>query len=210
MSGDAAFYAARHYRQSGVPLRDGSSTLESHGLVLCLRDVGSAVGWNASGNTYNKTQFGTLTNSTSQLHRSTEVSGYSNCRQKANASDFYACYQTWNYSGLAAPASTTGWFLPTAQQIVKMLEGLGELSSSDIVWQETFDRGCTSAAKWEAAMAKVGAKGTDFDGVTGKAYYTSSEATGGAAVGLTFDAGVAFSAKTKANIACYLRPVLAF
>lgn len=157
-----------------------------------------------------KTQFGTLVDDTGDLHRSTEVSGYGNCSLKANASDFYACYQTWNYSGLVVPASTTGWFLPTAQQWVKMLEGLGEVSGNDIVWEATFDSGCTSVAKWEAAMAKVGEKGTAFDGMTGKTYWSSSESTGSAAVFMLFGSGVSFGYHNKGNNSHYLRPVLAF
>ena len=208
--GVIAYVGSDVFSENGVTLRDGTTTLESHGLVLSLRDVGSAVTWNASGNTYLKTQFDQLTEDAGDLHRSTDVSGYSNCRQKANADDFYACYQTWNYDGLVAPASTTGWFLPTAQQWVKMLEGLGELSAGDIVWQNTFDIGCTSVAKWEAAMAKVGAEGTAFDGMTGKYYWSSSEATGSTAVFIAIRSGVAIYYNPKGSEYHYLRPVLAF
>ena len=32
------------------------------------------------------------------------------------ASNYPAASAAWNYAGLEAPANTTGWFLPSAQQ----------------------------------------------------------------------------------------------
>ena len=149
-------------------------------------------------------------NSTASLKRNTYVSGYANSQQLGNNQNFYACYAAWNYAALAAPSTTTGWFLPTAQQWVKMLGGLGAVDESTIEWQGTFDVGCTSALQFEAAMSVVGEKGTSFDGLTGKMYWTSSEATGSTAVYLIFATGAAFSYNLKGSKSYYVRPVLAF
>ena len=211
--GVVAYVGTDVFSENGVTLRDGTTTLQSHGLVLSLRDAGS-MWWNPSENAYRKTQLASdaVVNSTAGLLRDTYVSGYDNSRQLGSNENFYACYAAWNYSGLAAPSVTTGWFLPTAQQWVKMLEGLGGLSESSIVWAESFDSGCTSALQFEAAMAKVGEKGTDFDGLTGKIFWSSSESTGNAAVNINYSSGSSMGINwgVKSTLSCYVRPVLAF
>ena len=211
--GVVAYVGTDVFSENGATLRDGTTTLQSHGLVLSLRDAGY-MWWNPSDNSYRKTQFATsaIVNSTAGLKRDTYVSGYANTQQLGSNENFYACYAAWNYTDLAAPAATTGWFLPTAQQWVKMLEGLGGLNESSIVWAESFDSGCTSALQFEAAMAKVGEKGTDFDGLTGKIFWSSSESTGNAAVNINYSSGSSMGINwgLKSTLSCYVRPVLAF
>lgn len=209
--GVVAYVGSDAFSENGATLRDGSTTLQSHGLVLSLRDAGN-MWWNPSDNSYKKLQFASdaKVNSTASLKRSTYVSGYANSRQLGSNSDFYACYAAWNYTDLAAPLTTTGWFLPTAQQWVKMLGGLGAVDESAIEWEATFDSGLSSVARWEAAMSVVGDKGTAFDGLTDKTFWSSSEATGTTAVRLVFSSGAAFSYDLKYNYSYYVRPVLAF
>jgi hypothetical protein len=63
---------------------------------------------------------------------------------------------------LAAPAGTTGWFLPSAQQWVKMMTGLGGLKASDInKWYDWFDQSHTAVDNWEAAFKKAGSGNYD-------------------------------------------------
>lgn len=132
-----------------------------------------------------------------------------------------AAYQARNYTGLTAPAGTTGWFLPSAQQWVKMLEGLGGLAEGDIKWRSWFNNDHTAADKWETAMAKAGTKGTAYDSVTDDYlwYWSSSEYSASIAVSLLVDAtgtgtGYGFywnnDNKDGSNTDDRIRPVLAF
>ncbi|MBQ9558823.1 MAG: hypothetical protein IJ762_01925 [Bacteroidaceae bacterium] len=207
--GVVAYVGTDAFSENGATLRDGTTTLQSHGLVLSLRNVG-VMNWNPNQSAYAKIQYpaDAIVNSTAGLKRDTYVSGYANTRQLGSNENYYACYATWNWTGLSAPSATTGWFIPTAQQWVKMLEGLGGLNESSIVWNQTFDSGCTSLAKWEAAMAKAGADG--YDSMAGKTYWSSSEATGSTCVTLIFGSGVAFGYNHKGATSQYVRPVLAF
>ena len=77
--------------------------------------------------------------------------------EKTDAATKYpAADQAKNYTGLTAPAGSTGWFLPSAQQWVKMIEGLGKLADGAPVWNSWFDNNHTAADKWEATLAKAG------------------------------------------------------
>ena len=155
------------------------------------------------------------------------MSGYTNTLTlvaKADAETKYpAAWQVRNYSALPAPAGSTGWFLPSAQQWVKMMEGLGGLAEGDIIWDESyFDTSHSGADKWEAALAKAGAKGTAYDSVNDAWlwYWTSSENSVVDAVALVIDAtdtgldyGFAWvgdSPKDALDDRVRVRPVLAF
>ena len=150
-----------------------------HGLVLALKNASSNVKWSTddehtvyTGNAY--------VTDLSGLTRSTGVSGYLPTKTMATATNaqsvYPAAYAAWNYTP-AAPNGTTGWFLPSAQQWVRMMTGLGELSDADITWSAYFDNSHTAVDKWEAAMAKAGTAGTDYDRMnTGSwTYWSSSE-----------------------------------
>lgn len=107
-----------------------------HGLVLCLKNAAS--GDDAQWSTETSTlEFGNDAKVTDAngLKRTTNVSGYTNTKTLAEKTDAatkykaaYKAYNAKNYTGLTAPAGTTGWFLPSAQQWVKMIEGLGGLT----------------------------------------------------------------------------------
>ena len=89
---------------------------------------------------------------------------------------------------LAAPAGTTGWFLPSAQQWVKMMTGLGGLKASDInKWYDWFDQSHTAVDNWEAAFKKAGSGNYDSM-IPHLCYWSSSESSDEGALGLYVDA----------------------
>ena len=148
-----------------------------HGLVLCLKNAASNVAWSTN------SEFGVSkfsgqqrVTTTEGLTRTTNVSGYRNTATlTANADKYPAAAKAKDYKGLAAPAGTTGWFLPSAQQWVKMMTGLGGLDESAIILGSSFGKN-TAVGKWEAALKKAGTG--NYDSMTPNLFYlTSSECT---------------------------------
>jgi len=226
--GVIAYLGSDAYSENGVTLRDGSTTLQSHGLVLCLKDIAN-VKWRkgqSEGGPATTIDFPSeaIVDDTGDLTRTTNVSGYANTKflaEKTDAeSNYPAAYQTWNYSTLTAPATTTGWFMPSMQQWVKMLTALGGMSETDIVWLAWKDTSLSSIHNLEAAMSKAGDKGSVYDGMSdsNRYYWSSSEATAGGAADLVLypvaessNYGLMFSFANKVNYWNYfVRPVLAF
>jgi hypothetical protein len=190
--GVIAYLGTDAFTETGTTV--GGSTFTGHGLVLCLKNAASGVKWSTETGAY---EFGesARVNNADALKRTTDVSGYTNTATLAAMEDaatkYPAAYQAKNYTGLAAPATgTTGWFLPSAQQWVKMQEGLGGLAEGDIKWTSWFDNDNTAATAWETAMAKAGTKGTAYDSVTDDYlwYWSSSEGSADYAVSLGVDA----------------------
>lgn len=102
-----------------------------------------------------------------------------------------------------------------------MQEGLGGLAEGDITWIGWYDNTHSVADKWEAAMAKAGAKGTAYDSVTDgyMRFWSSSEGSYRFAVDLCVKAtgtGTDYSFswfyEKKGYLDSYfrVRPVLAF
>jgi hypothetical protein len=162
--------------------------------------------------------------SVDDLKRTENVSGYNNTAtltvDDATAAKYPAAAAAKNYTDLTAPASTTGWFLPSAQQWVKMIEGLGGLNDGAPNFAESwFDNSHTAADKWENALKKAGEG--NYDSMTSdlRYYKSSSEHSADQAVSLGVDAtgttndyGISWSGSGKSNpsyMDC-VRPVLAF
>lgn len=162
--GVIAYLGTDAFSENGVTLRDGTTRLQSHGLVLCLKNAASHVVWGPDN--LNLYEFGAeaAVSDVNGLKRTENVSGYINTKtiaEKADAATNYpALYQAWNYSTLPAPASTTGWFMPSAQQWVRMQTGLGEMNLSELDYMQK-GYGKTAAAKWDAALAKAGSGNYD-------------------------------------------------
>ena len=226
--GVIAYLGTDQWSENGVTLRDGTTTLQSHGLVLCLKDIAN-VRWRKSqgdGGPLNVIDFSSeaVVYYTNDLTRTTNVSGYANTKflaEKTDAeSNYPAAYQAWNYSVLSAPTSTTGWFMPSIQQWVKILTALGGMSESDVVWKAWKDISLASIHNLEAAMAKAGDKGTSYDGMSdsNRNYWSSSESNAGFATSLAVyptisngQQGLYIAGFTKSNYWNYIvRPVLAF
>lgn len=163
------------FTENGVTLRDNTTTLLSHGLVVCLLNASDDAQWSS----VYASEFGetaAINNSDGTgLKRSTDVSGYTNTKMliDKNASNYPAASAAWNYTGLTAPTNTTGWFLPSVQQWVKVLEGLGGMSENDIIWRMTFAP--TPINTINTAMSKAG--DGNYSGITGSpmAYWSCTE-----------------------------------
>ena len=226
--GVIAYLGTDQWSEEGVTLRDGTTTLQSHGLVLGLKNIANVM-WRkrqSEGGPANVIDFSSeaIVNDRSGLLRTTNVSGYANTKflaEKADAATNYpAAYQAWNYSVLTAPATTTGWFMPSMQQWVKILTALGGMSESDIVWEAWKEPSLTTIHNLEAAMEKAGAKGTAYDGMfdNNRNYWSSSESTAGFATSIAVyptisndQQGLYIAGFSKWNYwNYYVRPVLAF
>ena len=135
----------------------------------------------------------------------------------ANADRYPAAAAAKNYTGLPAPAGTTGWFLPSAQQWVKMMEGLGGLDESKIEWRNNFGYWYGVIDKWENALKKAGSGKYDSMNSERLHYWSSSECDADNALFLIINPdgdfrGFTFMPDTKGSqyISTRVRPILAF
>lgn len=149
-----------------------------HGLVMALKNAYANEYWSYWGNqrAYDGNDYVTKLE---DLTRTTGWSGYNATISMAALMNgpyplHYAAYYARNYSA-TAPEGTTGWFLPSAQQWVKMITGLGGLAKSDLAWDTWFDSYHSASTKWEAALKQAGEG--KYDSFTDEElwYWTSSE-----------------------------------
>ena len=226
--GVIAYLGDDPYTETGTNV--GGSTFTGHGLVLCLRNAASGVCWSTQASTL---EFdGQQVTDISSLTRSTNVSGYTNTTTLATKQDaatkYPAAYQAKNYTGLTAPTGTTGWFLPSAQQWVKMVQALGGIDGStddlSIKWLDWFDNNHIGATAWETALAKAGSG--NYDSMTSEylwywssSEFSSSENPADRAFSLAVDAagtgnwkgfGLPHFDKISTSSNIRVRPVLAF
>ena len=200
----------------------GGSAFEGHGLVLCLKNAASHVKWS----TEEVSKFpGQEVTNVDGLKRKTSASGYTNTATLTSdaetAAKYPAAAAARNYTDLPAPAGSTGWFLPSAQQLVRIQESLGGVNVGDITWDGYYDTSHSGADKWEAALAKAGEKGTAYDSVNDAWlwYWTSSEEKYDFAMAMIIDAtgtGMGYGFAWEGFLKGYqddrarVRPVLAF
>ncbi len=155
--GVIAYLGSDSFSENGVTLRDGVTKLNSYGLVLCLKNAATNVIWGPDN--LNLYEFGIeqAVSDLSDLKRSTDVSGYTNTKAlvEKNASNYPAASAAWNYVGLEAPTNTTGWFLPSAQQWVRMMVALGGMNIDDVAAINNYSSP-SAATNWENAMSKAG------------------------------------------------------
>ena len=220
--GVIAYLGTDNFTENGTNV--GGSTFVGHGLVLCLKNAASGADaqWSTETSALEFGEDAKVAN-IDALKRATNVSGYTNTKTLAEKDDadtkYKAAYAAKNYTGLTAPAGTTGWFLPSAQQWVKMQTGLGELDESSISSNSWYDNDHTAANKWETALAKAGDGNYDSMTSTILYYWSSSEVSAGKAVSLGVDARATGSGngfewnsgnKDSASGTRRVRPVLAF
>jgi hypothetical protein len=154
----------------------GGAPFEGHGLVLCLKNAAVNPKWS----TEKVSRFpGQEVTNVAGLKRTTNVSGYTNTAtltvDNETAAKYPAAAAAKNYTALPTPAGTTGWFLPSIQQWLKIIEGLGGLVDSAPNYEESwFDNDHTSIDNIEAALAKTGTAGTDYDSMMSYMWYWSS------------------------------------
>lgn len=131
-----------------------------HGLVLCLKNAATNVIWSTEKNLEFPGK--ETTSGDNGVKRTTDVSGYtytSTLAAKTDAETKYpALYIAKNYSELPAPSGTTGWFLPSAQQWVRMQIGVGGLNLSDVLegYYTYYDSGETCFQHFNSALSKAG------------------------------------------------------
>ena len=162
-----------------------------------------------------------IVQSIEDLFRDTAVSGYANTKTLIEktadpATDYPAAYQTWYYSGLPTPANSTGWFMPSIQQWVKILTELGRMNESDIAWRDWIDPNLTTLHNLESAMNKEGVEFDDFTG-NNRIYWASNETTAGFGTCIYVypeaehnQKGMIITHAEKWSAWSYVRPVLAF
>ena len=196
--GVIAYLGSDAFTENGTDV--GGTPFVGHGLLLCLRNAASNVKWSTE---YESKFSGQEVTGVAGLIRTTNVSGYTNTAtltaDVVTAEKYPAAKAAKNYPPdalpvgiptLTAPAGTTGWFLPSAQQWVRMMTGLGGLSEGDITWLDWFNNDHSAADKWEAALAKAGTEGTAYESMTDDWlwYWSSSEYSNILAVRLNVDA----------------------
>ncbi len=221
--GVIAYLGTDNFTENGTTV--GGNTFAGHGLVLCLKNAASNVKWSST-NTDSEFGDGAYVTNVTGLKRTEDVSGYSNTKtlvDKATVSGgtikYEAASAAWNYAGLTAPTGTTGWFLPSAQQWVKMLEGLGGLADGAPNFATSwFDNDHIGVNKIEAALVKAG-DGNYDSMIPSLWYWSSSEFSDNGAVFLIVDAmdtGNAYGflwhrdRKDESDPNDRVRPVLAF
>ena len=158
----------------------GGSAFVGHGLVLCLKNAASNVTWSTETSAVEFT--GQEVTSVDALKRSDNVSGYTNTTTlvaKDDAATKYpAAYQARNYTGLSAPTTgTTGWFLPSAQQLLRIIQapGLGGLADGAPNFPSSwFDNEHVGVNNIQAALANAGTIDVDYDSMIPYLWYWSS------------------------------------
>ncbi len=133
-----------------------------HGLVLCVTNAehNSDASWHYEGDLACEFGEDAFVTGVDDLKRTTNVSGYANTNilvNKKGASYTYkAAYTCKNYKERPAPEGTTGWFLPSAQQWVKIIEGICGLEDGAPSWKTWFDTSRSGLNKWENILEKAG------------------------------------------------------
>lgn len=156
-----------------------------HGLVMALKNAYANEYWSNKLNerAYDGNDYVTKLD---DLTRTTGWSGYNATISMAAVMDgenpvHFSAYYARNYSA-TAPEGTTGWFLPSAQQWVKMITGLGGLEESNLTWNSWFDPTYSASKKWEEALKKAGEGNYDSIRDVELWYWTSSETSADSAV----------------------------
>ncbi|MBO7419324.1 MAG: hypothetical protein J6U14_10400 [Bacteroidaceae bacterium] len=193
-----------------------------HGLLMALKNAGGNLVWTTVARAFALDETLAVKN-TAALKRTTNVSGYTSTMtlyEKENSDTVYpAAYKAKNYSP-AAPESTTGWFLPSAQQWVKMLTGLGGLDVNIITLTDRlgyFDNESTAATKLDNALKKAGDGNYDSVKEIWYWYWTSSEYDKTSTVNVVIDAEdpthgirIGYRAKNTTLTSNKVRAILAF
>ena len=171
--GVIAYLGTDSFTENGTNV--GGSAFKGHGLVLCLKNAAVNPKWS----TEKVSKFpGNEVTDVAGLKRTTNVSGYTNTltltQDAETAAKYPAAAAARSFVGLPAPAGTTGWFLPSIQQWVKIMEGLGGLQDGAPGYEVWFDNDHVSIDRIEAAMAKAGAAGTAYDSMKSYMWYWAS------------------------------------
>ena len=187
-------------------------------LVLCLKNSSTGAAWRTT-----NTAFGTLfTNSNYEIDQAAQYFGFTRTVEM-NSSEFPAAQSAYNYSTLAAPTTTTGWFFPSVGQWRLIMAGLTDykylnygyesVNESHIGGSSTFTQSYL-AGQINTAMSKAGAGTYDAIKTSGEDYYwVSSEESAGYATHLRWTTGTGLGVRygrASRTTTATIRPVLAF
>jgi uncharacterized protein (TIGR02145 family) len=189
----------------------------THGYAMALKDMTSTYTWgekldNSSLNNYNGEK--------SYLDRM-DMEGYKN-RLYENTTDYPASYAAKNSYGVAAPTGTSGWFLPAAGQWFEIISNLGSLATTGISfdgWDGTTENMISArvAHSINNRMSVLASSSYDpFEVVTptGESiyYWSSTEYDNDDALAACFgnDGSMLFATNKAKNVACRVRPIIAF
>lgn len=188
-----------------------------HGYAMALKDIALTYTWedgqmdNSDLNNYNGT--------TSYLDRM-DMEGFRN--SLFEGSGYHASMAAQNSYGVAAPTGTSGWFLPSSGQWFKIISNLGSLATTGISvdgWHGTTVNMISArvAHSINNRMSVLPSSSYDpFEVVTptGESiyYWSSTEYDNDDALAACFgnDGSMLFATNKAKNVACRVRPIIAF
>lgn len=196
---------------------------EAHGLVMALRNtsVTSSVQWAAN---FNYLDEG-LTKILTQKQLYEDISGYANNKHilsNRGSFDNYPAFKASKEYPAPAPATTTGWFLPSSGQWWDILQNLG--SSHDLAQSDQQNSSATEdpdaagfvwngnvAAALNGWLSEVAAEGKSTFDESMMWFWSSSEYSNGYALAwnVTIYGWLKCSHNSK-GFWGYVRPILAF
>jgi uncharacterized protein (TIGR02145 family) len=189
-----------------------------HGYAMALRDVNSSATctWGPAGNIEDLAD---LTGTSSYTDRSSDMEGRTNTTEYLSSTAYAAAQAARNYS-VAAPAGTSGWFLPSTGQWFQILTTLGSMSTADALYYG-WDGSTTNMVSNQCAQSinnRLSAlPSSTYDPfematTTGYSYWTSSEYNGTDAHTVVFgsDGKMSFAANASKSSAHRVRAIIAF
>ena len=189
----------------------------THGYAMALKDIALTYTWedgqmdNSDLNNYNGT--------TSYLDRM-DMEGFRN--SLFEGSGYHASMAAQNSYGVAAPTGTSGWFFPSSGQWFKIISNLGSLATTGISvdgWHGTTVNMISArvAHSINNRMSVLPSSSYDpFEVVTptGESiyYWSSTEYDNNDALAACFgnDGSMLFATNKAKNVACRVRPIIAF
>ncbi|MDD5821371.1 MAG: hypothetical protein PUD23_04860 [Prevotella sp.] len=172
-----------------------SSSVGGHALVMCLKTIGSTkttdhdsgYQWKTSDTDDNRSKVNTsalIVGSSTQAYGS----GYKES-VALNNSAHPAAQAALAYTTLKAPATSTGWFLPTAGQYYAIMNAIGGYPSSGWEIHDFVSNMIDVTTKVNTALSKVGAnKYTEFFQAVNTWEWTSTEVS--ATLSVQIDSGI--------------------
>ena len=197
---------------------------KTHGLVMALRTptaIAPVAWWKYRLDEQDEG----LTKCLTKKLRYEDISGYGNCkhiRSNRGSFDDYPAFKSAEEYGVQAPATTTGWFLPSSGQWWDILQNLGSchaLAQSDQQNSSATEDPDAAGFVWNGNVAaalngwlsEVAAEGKSTFDESMMWFWSSSEYSNGYALAWNVTIyGWLKSGHTSKGFRGYVRPILAF
>ena len=197
---------------------------KAHGLVMALRtptSIAPVAWWKFRLDEQDEG----LTKCLTKKLRYEDISGYGNCkhiRSNRGSLDDYPAFKSAEEYGVQAPATTTGWFLPSSGQWWDILQNLGSchaLAQSDQQNSSATEDPDAAGFVWNGNVAaalngwlsEVAAEGKSTFDESMMWFWSSSEYSNGYALAWNVTIyGWLKSSHTSKGFRGYVRPILAF